>query len=87
MTVDRSMRMLGAVHPFRSARFLRPNHDGILVPPNLVDCGGRFINPTGPGIAPNPLFHEVRSMDCEVTPPGAVVAPEVVVGVALWDTY
>jgi hypothetical protein len=51
--------------------------------PNLAG----FIEAAGPGIAPNPLFREVRSMDCEVTPPGAVVAPEVVVGVALWDTY
>jgi len=51
--------------------------------PNLAG----FIEVVGPGIAPNPLFREVRSMDREVTPPGAVVAPEVVVGVALWDTY
>jgi len=51
--------------------------------PNLAG----FIEAAGPGIAPDALFREVRSMDCEVTPPGAVVAPEVVVGVALWDTY
>jgi hypothetical protein len=46
-----------------------------------------FIEVVGPGIAPDALFREVRSMDCEVTPPGAVVAPEVVVGVTLRDTY
>ncbi len=51
--------------------------------PNLAS----FIEAAGPGIAPNPLFREVRSMDSEVTPPGAVVAPEVVVWVALWNTY
>jgi hypothetical protein len=51
--------------------------------PNLTG----FLEAVGPGIAPDTLFREVRSMDCEVTPPGAVVAPEVVVGIALRDTY
>jgi hypothetical protein len=36
-----------------------------------------FIEAAGPGIAPDALFCEVRSMDCEVTPSGAVVAPDV----------
>jgi hypothetical protein len=51
--------------------------------PNLAG----FIEAAGPGIAPDALFREVRSMDREVTPPTAVVAPEVVVGVTLRDTY
>jgi len=45
---------------FRSARFLPPNHDGILVPPNLVGCGGKFINPTGPGEDHLTPCHELK---------------------------